>query len=105
MARLAAAGSPVSARDQREFMQMGWEKVVAFHQSWLAMGMEVARMQQRAALSMWQAAWMPWAGASRLPWSSAADWQRAALGIVGAGIRPIRHKAVGNARRLARSRR
>ena len=38
MARMALAGSPLSARDRREFTGMVNEKLVAFWQSWFAMG-------------------------------------------------------------------
>jgi hypothetical protein len=105
VARLASARAPLSARQQREFMAMGLEKAVAFQQSWLAMGLEVARLQQRAMLSWWQAAWTPWWSAARTPAASRSDWQRVAMGIAGAGIRPIRRKVVANARRFQRVRR
>lgn len=104
VARMAAVQGPLSVRQQRELTGMVVEKVVAFQQSWLAMGLEMARLQQRAWLSMWQNAWTPWASAW-LPRATSSDWQRAVLGVAGAGLRPIRRKAVANARRFARRRR
>lgn len=102
LGRFARATHPMSARDQREALTMGLEKVVAFQQSWLAMSIEVARLQQQAALSFWQAWWFPWTAGGRFG-ASRTDWPRATLGILGAGLAPIRSRALANARRARRA--
>jgi hypothetical protein len=99
-ARMAAAGAQPSARDKREFSRMGLEKVAAFNESWVAMGMQAWRTQQRMAWALWQAAFMPWAG-MRAP--SAAQWQNAALGVLGQGLKPVHRRVVANAKRLRRA--
>jgi hypothetical protein len=103
--QMAAAGSTPSKRDQREFWLMGFEKVLAFYQSWLAMCTEAGRINQKLALSMLQAYWAPWMKASPAFGSSAARWHQAALDITNKGVAPIHRRAVANARRLTRSRR
>jgi hypothetical protein len=100
MTRMALAGAHPSARDRREFALMSSEKRAAFNESWLAMGLQAWRAQQQMALACWQAAWMPWTG-SRAP--SAAQWQNAALGVLGQGLKPVHRRAVANAKRLGRT--
>lgn len=102
LTRMALAGAQPSARDRREFARMSSEKRAAFNESWLAMGLQAWRVQQQMALAFWQAAWMPWAGA-RLP--SATQWQSAALGVLGQGLKPVHRRAVANAKRLGGQRR
>ncbi len=67
------------------------EKQIAFTQSWLAMGMEMLKLQQRLFWS-----WMsnPWTAGRQLP----AMGQR----VAAKGLEPVRRKAVANARWLAR---
>ncbi|HMF28004.1 MAG TPA: polyhydroxyalkanoate granule-associated phasin [Candidatus Cybelea sp.] len=105
MSRIAAAGTTPSARDQREFWTMGFEKVVAFNQSWWAMLAETGRINQQIMASMLRAAWFPWM--TQVPGfhASAARLQRAALDIANKGVAPIHRRAVANAKRLGRSRR
>jgi hypothetical protein len=37
------------------------------------------------------------------PAASAAQWHKAALGVLGKGLTPVHRKAVANAKRLART--
>lgn len=102
MARMAAAGSVLSARDRREFQLMGEEKVVAFTESWNAMALQAIRANRALAASVvlfWSpAAWgAPFARAT-------AQLHGAALGVLSEGIAPMHRKATANARRLARAR-
>lgn len=65
--------------DSKEFHRMGTEKVAAFTEAWTAMAIE--------------ALWSPWFRPD------------ATLRILGAGMAPIRRRAVANAKRLRRRRR
>ncbi len=97
--RMAAAGATPSARDRREFVRMGAEKVAAFYESWAAMGLAALHAQQ----SLWRAVLgAPWLGvAGRLPSSAALADQT--LRILAQGLAPVHRRAVGNARRLGRT--
>ncbi len=53
--RMLTAGPVPSARDQREFLRMGSEKVTAFQQSWLAMGLTWWQQSLQAQQQWWQA--------------------------------------------------
>jgi hypothetical protein len=102
--RMANAGTNPSVRDQREFWMMGFEKVLAFNQSWFAMFAEAGRIQQQMALSMFRSFWFPWMTALPTFGSTSARVQRAALEIATKGVAPIHRRAVANARRLGRVR-
>ena len=104
IARMALAGSSPSARDRREFELMCAEKAAAFYESWNAM--LVAMLRANAELALWSSrSFVPGWPASR-PSSRAAisQIQRAATGILGEGLAPVRSRAVANARRLRRVR-
>jgi hypothetical protein len=96
--RMAAAGTSPSVSDRQEFARMGWEKVAAFHESWLAMTFEAWRVQQAMWWSTLTSLWLPWLPARRRP------GRRALLGIVGHGLAPVHRRAVANAKRLRRGR-
>ena len=107
LGRMALAGAKPSARDQREFHRMGAEKLAAFGEAWQAMTLQMLKSNQQLAASMMRS-WWPAAvsrGGSRSgPLAqAAADWQHAALDILGQGIRPVHRRAVANARRLGRN--
>ncbi len=99
--RMAQAGSSPSARDRREFWTMGFEKAVAFNQSWFEMFAEAGRIQQRMALSMMQAFWFPWLNAMPTLSAMQGRWRNAAFDVAAKGVGPIHRTAVANARRLA----
>jgi hypothetical protein len=88
LARLALAGPVPSARDRREFHGMGQEKVLAFWQSWFAMGWAMLEASQLAWVAVLQGARVP------LP---------DAHGILSKGLAPVHRRATANARRLART--
>ena len=100
-ARMALAGATPSAKDRREFERMHAEKHDAFQDGWRAMWTESLRIQQRSALTLMGAWWMPKSTFSKL--TSPAALSRDALSILGKGIAPVRHKAVANAKRLAKT--
>ena len=89
LARMALAGPRPSARDRREFHTMGHEKVLAFWQSWFAMGWAMVQAGQQAWLAMLEGARVPMLDTHR---------------ILSHGLAPVHRKATANARRLARLR-
>jgi hypothetical protein len=95
--RMAAAGSTPSARDRKEFALMGTEKVAAFYESWAAMGWAALQAQQRAWTGMMFAPW------GRLPSTSTLANQP--LPLLYHVLAPVHRRAVGNAKRLGRTKR
>lgn len=110
--RMAFSGLAPTVRDQREFHRMGSEKLSAFQESWMAMGLQGFAVQQQMAQAM-LSLWIGWlqvaarpAGpralseASRVMQRQAASWQDMAVGLAGKGLAPVHRRAVANARRL-----
>ena len=89
LTRMALAGPRLNSRDRREFHGMAQEKVVAFWQSWFAMGWAVVESMQKAWIALLQGARVP-----------LLDTQA----VLSRGLAPIHRKATANARRLARTR-
>jgi hypothetical protein len=89
LTRMALAGPFPNARDRREFHGMGQEKVLAFSQSWFAMGLAMTQAMQQAWLAGLQGASVP-----------VLDTQA----ILAKGMVPVHKQATANARRLARTR-
>ncbi|NML47901.1 hypothetical protein HHL11_29395 [Ramlibacter sp. G-1-2-2] len=89
LTRMALAGPNPSARDRREFHGMGAEKVVAFWQSWFAMGWATVESMQKM--------WIAGLQGARVP---LIDVQQ----VMARGMAPVHRKATSNARRLARTR-
>ena len=103
LSRMAAAGSPLSARDRKEFTRMGMEKVWAFQQSWAAMWMQMAANQ----FDLVRATMASLTSASRGRHASSAlqsAWSGAANRMLSAGFAPVHKAATANARRLSRRR-
>ncbi len=102
--RMATAGPNPSARDRKEFKQMGAEKTAAFYESWAAMGMAAMKAQQQMTAAMWRtAATAPWTlgrPGSLLPTSNTLA--RHALQVLSQGVAPVHRRAVSNAKRLGR---
>jgi hypothetical protein len=101
--RMALAGAPSSARDKREFWLMGYEKMLAFNESWAAMFAEAARANQQIAWSMMRAAWFPWLYKAPTLRAMATRLQKAALDVAATGVGPVHKRAVANAKRLGRA--
>jgi hypothetical protein len=104
LARVARAGATPSARDVAEFHRMGAEKIVAFGAAWQAMALAAMRAQQaylRAVSLAMRSPW--WIAPHRL--ADPARRTQDSIDVLTAGLAPIRHAAVGNARRLGRARR
>lgn len=77
---------------------MGAEKVAAFYESWAAMGLAALQAQQ----SIWRGMlFAPWAS-GRLPTNTALANQT--LRILSQGLAPVHRRAMGNAKRLKRTR-
>ena len=106
LGRMALAGPKPSLQDQREFHRMSAEKIAAFGEAWRAMTLQMLKSNQQLASAMMRSAWpaaTPRRGALAQPLSHfAADWEGAALDILGQGIRPVHRRAVANAKRLNR---
>ncbi|MED5619388.1 polyhydroxyalkanoate granule-associated phasin [Ideonella sp. BN130291] len=105
--RMLAAGAQPNARDRREFHRMGQEKLDAFSESMMAMGVQLWRMQHAAAQTMFQS-WLqlcatPWRASA---WPDTRAWaatsSRALSGLLGTGMKPAHRRVTANARRLAR---
>jgi hypothetical protein len=104
-ARMALAGAAPTPRDLAEFQRMGAEKIIAFGAAWQAMGLAAARAQQSHLQALTRSLLTPWWIVPPDLGALARRANAAAVDVLAAGIAPIRHKAVGNARRLARRRR
>jgi hypothetical protein len=104
-ARMAQAGAAPTPRDLAEFRRMGTEKVTAFGAAWQAMGLATARAQRSYLQALTRTLLTPWWLAPPDLGALARHANAAAVDVLAAGIAPIRHQAVGNARRLARGRR
>jgi hypothetical protein len=102
---MALAGPRPSARDRREFQLMAAEKVAAFYESWGAMYAEMTRMQLEIAASLLRSVWFPWASNRGFPFVPRTDIAGRALTLLGKGMAPVSRRAVGNARRLSRTKR
>jgi len=100
LARMAAAGAAPTARDLAEFQRMGAEKVVAFGAAWQAMALAALRAQQQCLEAMSRSMLTPWWIAPPSLSAAARHANAATVDILAAGIAPVRHRAVGNARRL-----
>ncbi|MGZ9074915.1 MAG: polyhydroxyalkanoate granule-associated phasin [Burkholderiaceae bacterium] len=101
--RLALSGPKLSARDRKEFQRMVAEKNAAFAESWTAMVAQTALANQALAMSFFKSFLA--AGRGRKPSAarSAAQIQRAALGVVGKGFAPVHRKALASSKRLGRT--
>jgi hypothetical protein len=101
LARMAASGPTLSARDRKEFQLMATEKVDAVKESWNAMALQTIRTNQALAAGFSRSFWAGGHGPARI----AADLQNAVLGILNKGIAPAHRKATANAKRLAPTKR
>lgn len=103
--RMATAGASPSARDRKEFKQMGAEKVAAFYESWAAMGATTLKAQQSMWLQMMRGVVIaPWSAAARpaslLPTPAAVTAH--AMRVMSQGLAPVQRRASANAKRLGR---
>jgi hypothetical protein len=97
--RMALGGTSPTARDQREFRQMGAEKMAAFAESWNAMATQAFRSNYVFATSFWRS-WLT----GKPSEIRGSQVHNAALGVLAKGIGPVHRRAVANAKRLARTR-
>ncbi len=105
--RMMRAGPVPSLRDQQEFLRMGAEKVAAFHESWWAMGSQMAAAQQQFAFWWLQTWWRVALGGWMNPPSMSALSSRASQRLMNSmldvgmrGMTPVHRRAVANAKRL-----
>lgn len=101
-ARMAMAGTNPSAKDQREFYQMGAEKVEAFSEAWMAMTMQMWKAQQEF-MFMWMRSFNPYFGSGLSFEQSSKHLEAATLNVLSKGISPVHKRVVSNAKRLSRS--
>ncbi|MGB5062813.1 MAG: polyhydroxyalkanoate granule-associated phasin [Candidatus Competibacter sp.] len=101
--RMALAGPTLSERDRKEFQRMGAEKAAAFNASWNAMTRQALHTNQTLAASFFRVFWSPSLKSRPSASTVSAQWQSAALGVLGKGMTPVHRKAVANAKRLART--
>lgn len=103
LSQFALAGAAPKAGDIAEFNRMIVEKQVAFFQSWQAAISQSIVVQQSIAASMFQLAFSPWRGNSRAASGALLKQvQNATLTIASKSLKPVRNKAVANAKRLSR---
>jgi len=100
--RMALAGSSPSRRDRSEVYLMGFEKIAAFYESWTAMSIEMLRVNLEYCFLPAQYFCQGLPATRRSSHAAAAQFQRAALAVLGAGVAPIHRRAVANAKRLSR---
>ncbi len=101
--RMALSGLSLSARDRKEFELMVAEKNRAFGESWNAMAAQAVLANQALAASFFKSFLAVGQGKKPSAARSAAQLQRAALGVLGKGFAPVHRKAVANAKRLGRT--
>ena len=101
--RMALSGRTPSARDRKEFELMVAEKNAAFVESWNAMAVQTVLANQALAASFFKSFFTTARGKKPSAARSAAQFQRAALAVVGSGLAPVHRKATANAKRLART--
>jgi hypothetical protein len=96
------SGGTPSPRDRAELHRMSTEKVAAFYESWNAMFVEMCRANVQFAQA--SIGW-PWslAMSRRAPARLSTEGGRAVAAVLGAGLAPIRRRAVANAKRLRRA--
>ena len=102
LARMASAGASPSALDRAEFRRMGIEKIAAVNEAWTAMAIQAFWENQKFALTFMQSLWFPWMRPTPTVKSVSRQLNRAAVGILGKGMAPVRRRAVANAKRLGR---
>ena len=102
LARMAGVGTSPSALDRAEFHRMGIEKIAAVNEAWTAMATQAFLENQKFALTFMQSLWFPWMRPTPTVKSVSRQLNRAAVGILGKGMAPVRRRAVANAKRLGR---
>lgn len=102
LARMASAGASPSALDRAEFRRMGIEKIAAVNEAWTAMATQAFFENQKFALTFMPSLWFPWMRPTPTVKSVSRQLNRAAVGILGKGMAPVRRRAVANAKRLGR---
>lgn len=84
---------------------MGIEKMAAATEAWTAMATQTFLENQKFALTFMQSLWFPWMRPTPIVKSVSRQLNRAAAGVLGRGLAPIRRRAVANAKRLGRIKR
>lgn len=102
LTRMALAGANPSARDRKEFERMSAEKVDAFYESWMAMGMQALRFNQQLWLESVQLFWTPWTVRESIQ-AFPQQMNQAANDILDKGMAPVHRRAMSNAKRLGKT--
>lgn len=103
LARMPLPGTTLSARDRKEFARMVTEKNAAFTESWMAMSAQAVLANQALTASFFGSFLAAARGKQPSAAASVAQFQKAALGIMGKGLAPVHRKATANAKRLNRT--
>lgn len=99
LAQMAASGLNPSARDRREMKRMSDEKVSAFNESFVAVGMQMARMQQ-ALMTQWLGSAFRPTLPHHLAQTSANTMANGMAHMASAGLAPMSRRVASNAKRL-----
>jgi hypothetical protein len=100
LAGMAPAGSTPSARQRRESVRMGQEKVDAWYEATLAAGQRLVEANLALTGLVWR---QLWAGAFS-PVALAAPLSRLGPRLLDDSLTPVHRRVVANNRRLSRSR-
>jgi hypothetical protein len=87
--RMTLAGPKLSDRDRKEFQMMVNEKHAAFAQAWCDMLMHAFHANQAFTASMLRFFFTPFSYNKPSAASAAAQFQKAAIGVLGKGLAPI----------------
>lgn len=98
--RMAAAGASPTARDRKEFLRMGSEKLQAGAQSTLA----VAAQWQAMGWQLWARGWQQWLALLGGAAARAVPLHAQLPRLAQAALAPVHRTATANARRLAGTR-
>ncbi len=99
--QMGNAGFLPTAADQREFKQMGNEKVQAFFESWGAMWSATLKAQMQFAQRLPSATMSAALGRPQSVVSAINAFSNSGANVVAAGLSPVHAKAVSNAKRLS----
>jgi hypothetical protein len=97
VSRMAAAGASPTARDRKEFLRMGSEKVQAGAQSALAVGAQ----WQAIGWQLWARGWQQWMTLLGGAAVRAAPLHSHLPRLAQAALAPVHRAATANARRLS----
>jgi hypothetical protein len=102
---MLTGGAFPHARQRRENMRMGAEKLEAYTDAIIAMNVQMARSNVELMTYLARQWWKSWSqpgSVFALPATLQRHWHDAALSVADKGVSPVHRRAVANARRLRR---